>query len=69
MRQYWTSFATSGVPKAKNAPAWKPSVVNATNTRLLLQPSEDGKIGMENIGKDLTARCNAWHQLSNELQV
>jgi len=67
MRKYWTSFVTSGVPEAQDAPIWdKVSNGNSGSRRILLQP---GQVAMENVGKDLAHRCNTWHGLSGEMQV
>ncbi|KAJ7210644.1 alpha/beta-hydrolase [Mycena haematopus] len=63
MRQYWTSFATSGVPVAEGAPSW---VTNGAegSPRILLHP---GKIAMEQVSNKLTERCAFWHALASEL--
>ncbi|KAF5352029.1 hypothetical protein D9758_009418 [Tetrapyrgos nigripes] len=71
MRQYWTSFVTSGVPEAKNAPTWEPAMNIpdlGASRRMLLQPAP-GEIMMEEIGDALASRCTAWHDLSSELTV
>ena len=39
-------------------------VQNSPNTRLLLHP---GKIAMENVDSNLRARCDFWHDISEEL--
>jgi carboxylesterase type B len=64
MREYWTSFVTSGKPASKNAITWKPVSDSAGNPRILLHP---GGIAMEQLGA-LTGRCTFWHSLSNEIQ-
>ncbi|KAJ6473145.1 Alpha/Beta hydrolase protein [Mycena sanguinolenta] len=63
MRQYWTSFATSGVPVAQGAPSWTANGANGS-PRLLLHP---GEIVMEQVGESLTERCAFWHALTFEL--
>ncbi|KAF8173892.1 Alpha/Beta hydrolase protein [Mycena galopus ATCC 62051] len=63
MRQYWTSFATSGVPVAKSSPSWVPSGAEGS-PRILLHP---GEIAMEKVSNELTERCAFWHALASEL--
>ncbi|KAF7354617.1 Carboxylic ester hydrolase [Mycena sanguinolenta] len=63
MRQYWTSFATSGVPVAEGAPSWVPNGANGS-PRILLHP---GEIAMEQVSENLTKRCAFWHALTSEL--
>ncbi|KAJ7916276.1 Alpha/Beta hydrolase protein [Mycena leptocephala] len=61
MRQYWTSFATSGVPVAKESPSW---AANNGSPRILLHP---GSIFMEQVTQKLNERCAFWHALASEL--
>ncbi|KAJ6544335.1 Alpha/Beta hydrolase protein [Mycena capillaripes] len=63
MRQYWTSFATSGVPVAKTSPSWTTSGSDGS-PRILLHP---GQIGMEQVTHNLTQRCACWHELASEI--
>ncbi|KAJ7983154.1 Alpha/Beta hydrolase protein [Mycena polygramma] len=63
MRQYWTSFATSGAPVAKDSPSWGASSANGS-PRILLHP---GNITMENVSDALSARCAFWSGLASEL--
>ncbi|KAJ7612122.1 Alpha/Beta hydrolase protein [Roridomyces roridus] len=68
MRDYWTSFITSGTPTsdATGAPTWP--TVDGENTehgvRLLLQP---GNIAVEAVSDDLSQRCTFWHDLAGQL--
>ncbi|KIM35872.1 hypothetical protein M413DRAFT_32110 [Hebeloma cylindrosporum] len=69
MRQYWTSFVTTGQPSAKNGVAWKvdiPTLEAAGGPYVLLHP---GGIVIKEMSADLTARCSFWHNLSPELLV
>ncbi|KAJ6506421.1 Alpha/Beta hydrolase protein [Mycena vitilis] len=63
MRQYWTSFATSGAPVAQNSPSWA-TTGNSGSPRLLLHP---GNITMENVSTALSTRCAFWSGLASEL--
>ncbi|KAJ7740571.1 hypothetical protein B0H16DRAFT_1566830, partial [Mycena metata] len=63
MRQYWTSFATSGVPVAKGMPLWR-TTGGKGSPRLLLHP---GHIAMEQVTNELTERCEFWHSIASEL--
>ncbi|KAK0449727.1 Alpha/Beta hydrolase protein [Desarmillaria tabescens] len=62
MREYWTSFATGGTPMAQNEPEWTAK----GNPRMLLHP---GGIHLENITDALSARCNFWHGLKEEIKI
>ncbi|KAF8895157.1 Alpha/Beta hydrolase protein [Infundibulicybe gibba] len=65
MREYWTSFVTSGVPTAKGAARWTTSTASVDGSpRMLLHP---GGIAMERITDALDERCSFWHDLSAEL--
>ncbi|KAJ7048300.1 Alpha/Beta hydrolase protein [Mycena amicta] len=57
MRQYWTSFATNGVPSADGAPTWEAAGTNGS-PRMLLHP---GQVGMEAVTNELEERCAFWH--------
>ncbi|KAJ7062789.1 alpha/beta-hydrolase [Mycena amicta] len=66
MRQWFTSFATSGKPVAANSITW-PSAVDANGSpRILLHP---GAIALENVTDTLSARCAFWHGLSTEIST
>ncbi|KAJ7342616.1 Alpha/Beta hydrolase protein [Mycena albidolilacea] len=65
MRQYWTSFATSGVPVAEGAPTWAANGAEGS-PRILLHP---GKIVMERVSTKLSERCAFWHALASELST
>ncbi|KAJ7666612.1 Alpha/Beta hydrolase protein [Mycena polygramma] len=62
MRQYWTSFATSGVPVADNSPSWTTSGSNGS-PRILLHPAD---VEMQDVTDALTARCAFWYGLASE---
>ncbi|KAJ7983156.1 Alpha/Beta hydrolase protein [Mycena polygramma] len=64
MRQYWTSFATSGVPAAKRSPSWASASSSNGSPRILLHP---GNVTMENVSDALSARCAFWSGLASEL--
>ncbi|KAK0484751.1 alpha/beta-hydrolase [Armillaria novae-zelandiae] len=66
MREYWTSFATSGVPRAKLAPRWQTTSLSDANRRMLLQP---GGIHLEDVTEGLDERCEFWHGISKELRT
>ncbi|KAJ7736015.1 Alpha/Beta hydrolase protein [Mycena maculata] len=66
MRQYWTSFVTSGTPVSNvtGAIVW-PAVDDADgSSRILLHP---GNVSIETVSDDLSARCDFWHGLASEL--
>ncbi len=84
MRQYWTSFALEGKPSADDAPDWTVRVdlrlTLCELTRLLSQTAkcENGgprmllnpsNVGMEDIGDDLTTRCDFWHDINEQLST
>ncbi|KAF5352027.1 hypothetical protein D9758_009414 [Tetrapyrgos nigripes] len=63
MREYWSSFVTTGVPTSASADVdWDAVSVTGSSDdgspRILLQP---GGIAMENIGTALDQRCDFWH--------
>ncbi|KAG7448757.1 alpha/beta-hydrolase [Guyanagaster necrorhizus] len=62
MREYWTSFATGGTPVAREAPEWS----GTGDPRMLLHP---GGIHLENITDALSARCDFWHGLKEEIKI
>ncbi|KAF5315421.1 hypothetical protein D9619_007425 [Psilocybe cf. subviscida] len=67
MREYWTSFVTTGSPSAKNAAQWKPVSDSATGSpRILLHPAG---IAMEQVSETLSSHCDFWHGLADEMQV
>ncbi|KAF9474048.1 alpha/beta-hydrolase [Pholiota conissans] len=66
MREFWTSFVTTGVPTAKKSVTWKPVTDNSGSPRMLLQP---GNVGMEPFDDNLAARCSLWRDLSVEMQT
>ncbi|KAJ7775700.1 Alpha/Beta hydrolase protein [Mycena maculata] len=63
MRQYWTSFATSGRPVAENSTSWTESGSDGS-PRILLHP---GDVVMEKVSESLTERCAFWHSLASEI--
>ncbi|KAK7053746.1 carboxylic ester hydrolase [Favolaschia claudopus] len=65
MRQYFTSFVTSGSPVADNSVAWTRSANKDGSPRILLHP---GNVTMEKITDALSARCAFWHGISKELK-
>ncbi|KAJ7339065.1 Alpha/Beta hydrolase protein [Mycena albidolilacea] len=67
MREYWTSFATDGVPRAKGSPVWKTAGTTGS-PRMLLHP---GQVGMEDVSDELKKRCAFWHnrELIEELDT
>ncbi|PPQ93082.1 hypothetical protein CVT25_003114 [Psilocybe cyanescens] len=65
MREFWTSFVTSGTPSSKDKKLWTPVDDASGSPRILLQP---GGITMENLGS-LSSRCSFWHGLSSEIQT
>ncbi|KAF8919842.1 Alpha/Beta hydrolase protein [Mucidula mucida] len=66
MRQYWTSFALEGKPSADDAPDWTTAKCENGGPRMLLNPSN---VGMEDIGDDLTTRCDFWHDINEQLST
>ncbi|KAK0194391.1 alpha/beta-hydrolase, partial [Armillaria mellea] len=66
MREYWTSFATSGIPRAKLAPRWQMTSLRDANRRMLLQP---GSIHLEDVTEGLDERCEFWHSIYTELRT
>ncbi|KAK0470485.1 Alpha/Beta hydrolase protein [Armillaria novae-zelandiae] len=62
MREYWTSFAAGDMPIAQEAPEWS----GTGNPRMLLHP---GGLHLENIPDALSARCNFWHDLKEEIMI
>ncbi|KAF8969005.1 alpha/beta-hydrolase [Flammula alnicola] len=66
MREYWTSFVTTGEPVSKNGIAWKSATDDMGSPRILLRP---GNVAMEELTDALTARCSFWHSLSSEIQT
>ncbi|KAJ6579632.1 Alpha/Beta hydrolase protein [Mycena vulgaris] len=66
MRQYWTSFVTSGVPFAENSTLWKAGDDATGGPRMLLHP---GDTVMEQVPDALSARCAFWHGLASEIAI
>ncbi|KAJ7221309.1 Alpha/Beta hydrolase protein [Mycena pura] len=66
MRQYWTSFVTSGIPVAAGAPAWTAGNDTDGSPRLLLHP---GNVKLENVSNALSQRCAFWRGLAPELMT
>ncbi|KAF9022535.1 Carboxylesterase [Hymenopellis radicata] len=66
MRQYWTSFATSGRPVASNALSWRAVSMLDGSLRMRLDPSV---MTMERVPSEQTARCDFWHSLSQEIST
>ena len=83
MREYWTSFVTSGVPTTKSGLVWEVELLHwlpLNFTEYFLQPVADergsprmllhpGDIAMESVMKDESDRCSFWHSLSGEMQT
>ncbi|KAF4622411.1 hypothetical protein D9613_009120 [Agrocybe pediades] len=63
MREYWTSFVTSGKPVSKNGVVWQPTTLDSGGPRLLLNPSG---IKMEQMAA-LADRCKLWQGISKEI--
>lgn len=66
MREYWTSFAATGLPSAKDTSSWTAVATSDGSPRMRLQP---GSVGLENFTSALAARCAFWHGISGELNV
>jgi len=64
MRQYWTSFVTTGTPVAVNSTSWVESDNSDGSPRILLHP---GGVVMENITEALSDRCAFWRSLASEI--
>ncbi|KAH9480168.1 Lipase 1 [Psilocybe cubensis] len=65
MREFWTSFVTTGIPTSTDSTTWTPVSDSLGNPRILLQPNG---IAMEQLGS-LSDRCTFWHSLSSEIQT
>ncbi|KAF9561066.1 alpha/beta-hydrolase [Agrocybe pediades] len=65
MREYWSSFVTTGKPVAKSAAEWEPVSEDTGDRRMFLNPSG---IKMEDMGA-LIDRCSFWHGISGEMQT
>jgi len=66
MREYFTSFVTSGPPVAADSITWAPSADGNGSPRILLHP---GNISLENVTDALSARCAFWHGLASEINT
>ncbi|KAF8150598.1 alpha/beta-hydrolase [Crassisporium funariophilum] len=67
MREYWTSFVTTGKPVSKNGIIWAPVSDTSTGSpRMLFHP---GSLAAEKTSDVLTNRCAFWHSLSEEIQT
>ncbi|KAJ6548210.1 Alpha/Beta hydrolase protein [Mycena vulgaris] len=68
MRQYWTSFATSGVPMASGSDAvnWPAGDDSNGSPRIFLHP---GAVAVEEVSDELDQRCAFWHSLAAELDT
>ncbi|KAJ6579635.1 alpha/beta-hydrolase [Mycena vulgaris] len=66
MRQYWTSFVTSGAPSAEKSASWKASDDRAGGPRLLLHP---GNTRLERVPDAQRARCAFWDTLAHEISI
>ncbi|KAJ7202153.1 Alpha/Beta hydrolase protein [Mycena pura] len=66
MRQYWTSFATSGMPSSNvnGSIEWVQTNGADGGPRIFLHP---GQIKMEAVDGALTQRCEFWRTLASEL--
>ncbi|KAJ7490788.1 Alpha/Beta hydrolase protein [Mycena latifolia] len=64
MREYWTSFVTSGTPAAPGSIDWPAGGNSDGSPRLLLHP---GAVAVEDVNSALSERCAFWHSLSAEL--
>jgi len=66
MREYFTSFVTTGTPEARNGIAWRPVSSPTGSSRVLFHP--DG-LKMEEVDDILNTRCNFWHGIDQEIQT
>ncbi|KAJ7740305.1 alpha/beta-hydrolase, partial [Mycena metata] len=66
MREYWTSFVTSGTPVAADSIAWPRAGGSDGSPRILLHPDE---ISVEEVDDALEERCEFWHGLASELHL
>ncbi|KAJ7599071.1 alpha/beta-hydrolase [Mycena floridula] len=65
MRQYWTSFVTSGTPVSDTSGVvWNSVTENTGQAHLLLQP---GAVGMERYPAATVTRCQTWHALAGKI--
>ncbi|KAJ7207718.1 hypothetical protein C8J57DRAFT_1540830 [Mycena rebaudengoi] len=61
MREYWTSFVTSGTPVAVDSIAWPMAGNSGGSPRILLHP---GDISVEEVDDSLEERCEFWRGLT-----
>ncbi|KAJ7263385.1 Alpha/Beta hydrolase protein [Mycena rebaudengoi] len=66
MREYWTSFVTSGTPVAVDSIAWPMAGNSDGSPRILLHP---GDISVEEVDDSLEERCEFWRGLASELYI
>jgi len=69
MREYWTSFATTGQPVSKNGVTWEPvGDADSGNPLILLQPKN---VSMQERSLTQSQRCAFWHtpRLIKEMQT
>ncbi|KAF9443812.1 alpha/beta-hydrolase [Macrolepiota fuliginosa MF-IS2] len=66
MREYYTSFVTTGTPSAENAVAWDRVSSPSGSSRILFHP---GGIKMEVVDDVLNTRCNFWHGINQEMET
>ncbi|KAF8183336.1 Alpha/Beta hydrolase protein [Mycena galopus ATCC 62051] len=66
MRNYFTSFATSGVPTANTSIVWPRAVDGNGSPRILLHP---GDISLEKVTDVMSQRCAFWHGLASEIDT
>ncbi|KAH9480174.1 Lipase 1 [Psilocybe cubensis] len=63
MREYLTSFVTTGKPVSKSGPEWQPVNSDSSFSRILFNPQNSV---MERVDDALVSRCNFWHGITNE---
>ncbi|KXN87286.1 Lipase 2 [Leucoagaricus sp. SymC.cos] len=66
MRQYFTSFVTTGTPSAVGSSAWGRVTESSRSSRIVFHPAG---IQMEQVDDLQSTRCNFWRGLSQELQT
>uniref|UniRef100_A0A8H7XU31 Carboxylic ester hydrolase n=1 Tax=Psilocybe cubensis TaxID=181762 RepID=A0A8H7XU31_PSICU len=64
MREYITSFVTTGKPVSKSGPEWKPVGSDSGLSRIVFNPQNSA---MEEVDNALTTRCDFWHGITDEV--